>query len=340
MGQLSICICGGGGLGHTCAGVLSSHENVTVNMFTQRPEKWQKNFVINAPDGKKFNGKLNAVSNNPAEVIPQSDIVFLCVPSFLVEQTLLQIKPYLNERQIVGTVVSNSGFFLYCHKHFPSTAKLFGFQRVPYVSRVVEYGKEANLLGYRPELFAALENIDNREEFRQLLEELFLEKTTLVDTFYEVTLSNSNPILHTGRLYTMWKDWDGKPFDRCSLFYKEWTESASELEIQMDAEFFALLKKLKVNTEKIETLLVHYESTDAKSMTRKIQTIESLSTILSPMKQLPEGGWVPDYTSRYFTEDFPFGLKAIHDLAKENDVPAPHIDKVFEWGMSKCQKNS
>ena len=80
MGQLSICICGGGGLGHTCAGVLSSHENVAVNMFTQRPEKWQKNFVINAPDGKKFNGMLNAVSNNPAEVIPQSDIVFLCVP--------------------------------------------------------------------------------------------------------------------------------------------------------------------------------------------------------------------------------------------------------------------
>lgn len=337
MKPLKICICGGGGLGHTCAGVLSSHENVTVNMFTQRPEKWQHEFVVNAPEGKHFAGKLDKISNDPKDVIPQSDIVFLCVPSFLVEQTILQVKPYLSEKQILGTVVSNSGFFLYCHKLLPLTTKLFGFQRVPYVSRVVEYGKEANLLGYRPELFAALENIEDREGFRGLLEKLFLEKTTLVDTFYEVTLSNSNPILHTGRLYTMWKDWDGTPFDRCSFFYKEWTESASALEIQMDAEFFALLKKLNVNTEKIETLLVHYESTDAKSMTRKIQSIESLSTILSPMKQLPEGGWVPDFTSRYFTEDFPFGLKAIHDLAHENGIDAPHIDLVYEWGMSKCR---
>ena len=31
---MKICICGGGGLGHTCAGVLSSHPDVEVFLFT------------------------------------------------------------------------------------------------------------------------------------------------------------------------------------------------------------------------------------------------------------------------------------------------------------------
>ena len=46
-----------------------------------------------------------------------------------------------------------------------------------------------------------------------------------------------------------------------------------------------------------------------------------------------EGGFVPDSGSRYFTEDFPYGLKIIYDIAHENGVKCPMIDMVFEWGM-------
>ena len=52
------------------------------------------------------------------------------------------------------------------------------------------------------------------------------------------------------------------------------------------------------------------------------------------MKQV-EGGWVPDFESRYFTEDIPFGLRWIKNLSFENDVITPHIDKVYNWGMGK-----
>ncbi len=96
----------------------------------------------------------------------------------------------------------------------------------------------------------------------------------------------------------------------------------------MDKEFFALLKKLNVSTKHIETLLEHYEATDAAGMTDRIQCIESLSTILSPMKQV-EGGWIPDFGSRYFTEDFPYGLKTICDLAKLHKVSCPNLENVL-----------
>lgn len=330
---MKICICGGGGLGHTCAGVLSAHESVTVNLLTGHPEAWNHEFRVNLPDGNSLTGKVDVISNNPREAIEECDIILLCLPSYLVEETILKLRDYLTVNQIIGTVVSNSGFFIFCHRHLPQTTPLFGFQRVPYVSRVVKYGCEANLLGFRPELLMAVENIADKEDFQKQIERLFREKVSLVKSFYEITLSNSNPILHTGRLYTMWHDWNGQPFDRQSFFYREWTDEASELEIEMDKEFFKLLSVLGINTEHIDTLLAHYESTDAVSMTRKIQSIESFSTILSPMKKT-DNGWIPDFGSRYFTEDFPYGLRMIHDLAHEHHVDVPHIDKVYNWGIS------
>jgi len=41
-----------------------------------------------------------------------------------------------------------------------------------------------------------------------------------------------------------------------------------------------------------------------------------------------ESGWVPDWSSRYFTADFSFGLKIIRDIAKMFDVDTPNIEKV------------
>lgn len=323
----------GGNLGHTSAAVLSNRESVIVDLLTHNPEKWNKEYVVNLPSGERITGKLNMISCKPEALVPNADWIFLCLPATQVEKELLRIKPYLTPETIVGSVVGNTGFFIYCHKHLNVNSKLFSFQRVPYISRIVEYGKEANLLGYRDRLIMAVENIEDRESFRRQVEYLFGEETVLADSFYEVTLSNSNPILHTGRVYTMWKDWDGKPYDRCSLFYKEWTKEASELEIEMDKEFFALLKELNVSTAHIETLLNHYESTDADGMTNKIRSIESLSTILSPMKHVV-GGWVPDCDSRYFTEDFPFGLRFIYNQCCKYGVICPSIEKVYKWGLS------
>ena len=122
-----------------------------------------------------------------------------------------------------------------------------------------------------------------------------------------------------------------------SLFYSSWTDEASDLLIKMDIEFFGLLDKLGVSTEHLPTLLQHYEVQDAESLTQKIKNIPAFSNILSPMKQTPNG-WVPDFESRYFTEDFPFGLRFIYELAHANNINTPNIDKVYQWGISKINQ--
>lgn len=55
------------------------------------------------------------------------------------------------------------------------------------------------------------------------------------------------------------------------------------------------------------------------------------------MKEV-ENGWMPDFSSRYFTEDFPYGLKIIKDLAEKEGIATPCINEVYEWGQRMLSK--
>ena len=327
---MKICICGGGSLGHVCIGYLSE-KNVDIFLLTKHPDKWESSIVVNDCQGNHFFGNINKISSYAKDVIPDSDIVLLCVPGFLIKDTLKEIKPYLTQKTIVGSVVSNTGFFFFAHDVLLKDTKLFGFQRVPFIARVVEYGHEANLLGYKSGLSVAIENIEDKQGFAYDLETLFDRPINILDNFYEATLSNSNPILHTGRLYSMWHDWNGKTWEKCILFYKEWDEQSAQIIIDMDREFMLLLNVLKIRKGAIPSLLEYYESYDAKSLADKISSIPAFQNILSPMKETSEG-WIPDFNSRYFTEDFPYGLRFIKDLAVQYNIKTPMIDKVYAWG--------
>lgn len=329
-----ICICGGGSLAHVCAGVLSSQPDVEVNIFTRKPERWSHQLEVIDLNAKVYNGNLITISNDSSEALKDCDIVLLCLPGFAIESTLEHIKPYIG-RAVVGSIVCSTGFFFAAHRVLGEDSRLFGFQRVPYIARTVEYGYSATLLGYKPQLAIAIENVEDKEAFRQLVEHLWMTPTILLASHYEASLTNSNPILHTGRLYSMWKNWNGEVYDHNILFYKEWTNEASQMLINMDAEFMQLLDVLPVTKGAIPSLLEYYKSHDAASLTKKITSIPAFQNITSPMKEV-QGGWIPDFESRYFIEDFPYGLKFIIDLAKEKKINCPNLTKVFEWGTSKC----
>ena len=334
--MIKICVCGGGSLGHVCAGVLASQDDVKVNIFTQNPERWSHHIKARDLNGKVYEGNLEIISNNPEETVNSCDIIFLCLPGFAIGKTLESINPFIGNA-VVGSIVCSTGFFFAAHRILGDKVKLFGFQRVPFIARTNEYGHSANILGYKPQIAVAIENIQDTENFRLLVEKLWMTPTKLLSSHFEASLTNSNPILHTGRLYSMWKDWNGEVYDHLILFYKEWTVEASQLLIDMDAEFMKLLDVLPVNKGAIPSLLEYYESKDAISLCEKISHIPAFQEIKSPMKEVA-GGWIPDFDSRYFTEDFPYGLYFIKHLAEEKGIGTPVIDKVFTWGMSKCNK--
>jgi hypothetical protein len=326
-----ITICGGGSLGHVCAGVFSSRGN-EVRILSGHPEKWNQFIQVTDEEGRVYKGKLSKVSSNPELVIPNSDIVLLCTPGFLIRKNLEAISPYVTTEMTIGSIVSSTGFFFEAHRIFSKNICLFGFQRVPYIARILEYGVSAALLGYKKTLYVAIENSSNSQCLLSKLSNLVDTPIVLLESFYEAALTNSNPILHTGRLYSMWKNWNGTPFKEQSYFYGDWDDSSSDMILKMDAEFQILLKTLNVRNGAIPTLLDYYESNNACELTSKLRSITAFQTILSPMTYT-ENGWIPDFTSRYFTEDFPYGLRYIKELSKEHRVNTPIIDKVYSWGI-------
>lgn len=333
---MKLTIIGGGGLGHVSSAVASSTKENQVDLLTGHPDKWHHVVTATDPNGKQYVGTINTISSNPSDVIPSADIVLLCLPGYLIEETLLKIKPYLNSHTTIGSIVSSTGFFFQAHRVLPEDTPLFGFQRVPYISRVDNYGSSAFLLGYKKELAIAVEHYPDSESLRRFIEKTFLTPTILLKSFFEAALSNSNPILHTARLYTLWHNWDGSPYDHQIFFYKEWDIPSAQKLIDMDKEFFSLLKVLPVRDGVILPLLEYYESSDAQSLAQKISSIPAFLSITAPMVQQLQG-WIPDFSSRYFTEDFPFGLKYIKDLASEHNIPTPHIDQVLDWGLAKTR---
>ena len=333
----TITICGGGSLGHVIAGWLAARNHAIVNILTNHPERWQHEIEIDTTENELLKAKLHIISNKPEDVIPMADVVLLCLPGFLIRSELEKLKHHLSPNTFVGSVFSSTGFFFEAHEVLSDTQPLWGFQRVPFISRVNEYGKSAHLLGFKQSHNVALEHVakSDKAAFVQMLSEWFERPIHMLNNYYEASLTNSNPLLHTSRLYTMFGgENEGRTYSRMILFYEEWTEEAADLYIKMDKEFFQLLNVLPVAENYLPTALDYYESSDAQSLAAKLSSIQGFKGITSPMKQT-ENGWKPDFASRYFTEDFPYGLKYIWKLAHENGINCPYIDKVYEWGMSK-----
>jgi hypothetical protein len=329
--KMNICICGGGALGHVVSGFLSSKPENRVSVLTRKPQLWSTTLHVTDPDGLCYEGHLAQVSSSPRDVIPGAQLVLLCLPGYSIKEELLTIRPHLTRGTCVGSIVSSTGFFFMAEDTLGDSFPLFGFQRVPFIARTCTYGHSANLLGYKPSLNLAVEHLADKEPLRQAVEHLFQRPTHLLASHYAASLTNSNPILHTARLYDLWKDWEpGVTYDRQPYFYRDWTEESSDTLIAMDNDFMHILDTLDLGADRIPSLLDYYESHDAASLANKIRSIPAFKNILAPMIHVGDQ-FAPDFDSRYFREDFPYGLSFILHVANSHHVPVPVLEKIFLW---------
>jgi hypothetical protein len=332
----SICICGGGSLGHVIAAVLSN-KGYVVNLWTGHPGKWQSEIAISDLNGKTFKGALHVVSNRPEETVAVSDVILLCVPGFMIEQMLCEAKPYVRPGMLIGSVVCSNGFFWIARHILGTAAGLFGFQRVPYICRITEYGKSAVIKGYKSKLKIAGCPNTPVDVLAGMFSQVFETPTYVLSHYLEATLTNSNPLLHPARIFGMLSRETTDSFDKEFLFYEEWDDYSSDVLIHCDNEFQQIIEKLPVNRKEISGILEYYESTDAASLTRKIRSITAFKGI--NMGVIRESGtYRIDYSNRYFTEDIPFGLLIIKSIAVVMKLETPCIDKILLWMQNKMQK--
>ena len=332
-----IWICGGGNLGHVIAG-LAAYKGYKVSVLTRKPELWNSSLIVKDLEGNTFTGKLTTITKDASQVIPQADIILLCLPGYAIEEELLYIRPFIKDSCHIGSVVSSTGFFFTAFRILGAEISLFGFQRSPFISRIKEYGQIVNLLGYKKELQVATFNNKDPKLLQVTLQNITNTPVCLLNHFLEASLTNSNPILHPVRLYSLFHSWtEEEVYPKKLNFYSNWDDESSELLITCDNEFQKTIKALPIQIKHIPTLLDYYESYDCSSLTQKIRSIKAFQDIKAPMKEV-SNGYIPDFNNRYFTEDFPFGLLIIKSIAEIFDIDTPYINKILKWGQKMIGK--
>ena len=325
----SICICGGGGLGHTIAACVSN-KGYNVNLLTGHPFLWSNEIETVDCNNEVIKGHINKISNRAEDVIPMSDIILLCVPGYLITDILISIAPYINNNTEIGSVVSSSGFFWMAHHILGDVHRLFGFQRVPYICRVNEYGRTSELKGYKALIKIGGNEYSDTDALASFFTDALRTKTIVLNHWLEAALTNSNPILHPSRIYGMLSPFNSDLYDKEFLFYEEWDDYSSDILVRCDSEFQQLISNLPINRKEIPSLLDYYDVSDTVSLTEKIRSIPAFKGI--KMKMIADNGkFRVDYGNRYFTEDIPYGLLIIKSLGVILGEETPMIDKVIYW---------
>jgi hypothetical protein len=133
-------------------------------------------------------------------------------------------------------------------------------------------------------------------------------------------------------LYNLFKDHTTEHvYDSIPLFYHDWNDDASSVLLGCDNELQALCGILTdMDLSNVKSLKEHYEADTVSKMTEKLRSISAFSGLLAPMVKTGTG-YAPDLTSRYFTEDYPFGLAIIKGFCVMADYATPYIDASLFW---------
>lgn len=331
---MKVCIVGGGHIGTTLACYIKYNcPDMTVSLYTRREEAFSEYIKCNDIErAESYCVKLDIISSFANTAAKDADIVFIALPHFAVEKAFSDISSYVSSNAFIGVLPGCGGCEFFFDKYFDSNRTLFGFQRVPFTSKLVEYGKETNLKSWKPFSVVGTLQRDRIDLACDLIERCGL-KTQKASNYLEIALTPTNPILHTSRMYEIFgkREKDYGFHEKCK-FFVGWTDEASKIMFAMDRELHDLLDQItELDTSAIRPLSEHYESPTVQDLTRKINSIVTFQTVYAPLKINQKGYYQADTSSRMFLEDFPWGLAIYRSYCKIFGIEAPTMDKLLKW---------
>lgn len=335
---MRVTVLGGGNMGSILATKFSQVSDVTLylNAPYETVSEYSKNLIVfNEDFNTHVEGKIKNITEDLCCAIKDAEFIFVTFPSFLFDSLSKELIPLLELGQHLVFVPGSGGAEIVFKDALAKGCTITGLQRVHSVARIIEKGKEVRESGVRDSINCASIPCSFNETAREVLSNLYSLPVNGLDNYLNITLVNSNPILHTSRLYTIFKDYpDVDGYDSLPLFYENWDLESSELLVKMDGELFEMFDVLRDNgicVNQITSLLLHYDSTNAIEMTHKLNSINSLKGLATPHVVADNGKLLPDLKSRYFTADFPYGLDILLSFAKVLDKEVPNMKQVSNW---------
>lgn len=355
--KYKVTIVGGGSSSHLLAPLLSS-QNIDVSILTSRPDDWnvevsclycnESNDVLS-----EINGELTAVSNNAEDVIPNADVVLLCMPVYAYRDALKQIAPHIqgNNKVFIGTVYGQGGFDWMLKEAFGDLCELniigFAIGLLPWICRIKSYGKVGITYGPKDKNVVA---ITDNDEFDHL-NDILLKKISfdyfgsgefyLAENFISLTLSVDNQIIHPSRCFALSKatpmGWRGGDIP---YFYRDFDDMSSEALQSLDDEFSAVRKAIAERSGSNYEYMLNYLALERFSYGSSNTDIKesfvgstTLGAILPPVKQV-KGAYFLDENHRFFVDDINYGLCIAKWFAARLNIKTPAIDEVISWASS------
>lgn len=329
----NILVIGGGNIGTQVACKCAS-KGYNVTILSSKPEEYDGTLEIVDEYNKILTGKIKYITNSLKDAMEsiKQDMIFITYPAFKLKGLAEDIFPYITSGVIMCVMPGTGGAEFVFDGCIKVGAVLCGLQRVPSVARIEKYGKRVRCEGLRDRLFIAAIPHNYVQKLALFMSELWGIPCETLPNYLSVTLTPSNPILHTARLKTMFINYeDGVQYSRNPLFYGEWTNEASQLLMDCDDELQGICRKLKsLQLDNVRSLKLHYQSNTVEEMTNKLRSIKSLHHLHSPLKKKGEY-WIPDFEQRYFTADFPYGLAIIEQLGEIVDADIKNISETMNW---------
>lgn len=328
---MKTCVIGGGNIGTLLAAEFA-HKGYEVAVYTSDVTRWSKKIsVYSGEEQFLFESELSLITSDLEMAVKDAETIWVTLPAFMLQDFSKKVEPYVVKGQKV-IVTPGCGAEFAMRNLVEQGCTLCGLQRVHSIARLKKYGHSVYMLGRKPESQVGTVPAKEAAAVANLLAEMLDMPCVPLCNYLTVTLTPSNPILHTTRIYSMFReDTESTLYDHNILFYEEWTDATSELMIRCDEELQQVCKALApLDLTGVKSMRVHYESDTAEKMTKKISGIPAFRGLTSPMKPV-DGGWRPDYASRYFTADFPYGLKIMVDVAGLVGIPVPNMEIVWNW---------
>jgi hypothetical protein len=363
LGRRSVlAICGGGNGGHALAVVASQNFDGDIDWLVGSEEKADLLRRGMSVDGLQSTGvirgsahRLRTISADPAQVIPNADIVMIVVPAFVHAMVLRRIAPHVSEATTVGCLPTRGGFEFEAtrllSKDGGTRKRLFGLQTLPWSTRVVTPGRVVNIGAAKAEVVLAALPAGDGAGIAARLSEIIGTQVVPAEGFLNLTLGNPGQFIHPGLMYGHFRSWRGEEYDQdgIPLFYADATDEIGQVVEGLSDDAIAVARGIEVGSGNAvnlqEVIPVHewlrssygHATGDTNTVATCLRT-GPIRARKAPMNEVRPGRFAPNFGYRYLSEDVPYGLVITRALADIVNVRTPTIDKVVRWAQSAMQK--
>lgn len=355
-----ITLIGAGNSSHVCAGLIHSNTqgNWSVRLLTRNPQLWSnKNPTVTLQDGTVKQGKISVVSDDPALVIPGSDLVLWTGPVYSTRAVFQSIAPHVDvKRTVVATIFGQGLSHILAVRVFGPNVRYVALRNIPWLCRCTQKGASSEIVGAKSSIEAASINVD-ATWITENMQPLFITPhgpvINLMPDWSAIVFNPANQIIHPAAYWGLFRDYNfetplkelkgGSPW-----LYRSMDEIAGQVLASLDEELQNIKNAYYQRTgmqgcNSVQPLhqriLRQYGDlvADGSTMGRAVATNKAYSMAKTPVLQV-EGGIVPNPNHRVVQDDIGWGLCVLISVAERLRVPTTTMKWLVQWHQRLMKK--